>query len=124
MSSCICKPWRGYHLDQCPCQAKYEEIKAESQPSASNREEAVKLVAEGWLQTSRKYRQIVKVPLSDPLAELERLDPERAAKVRASAEEYLRNQAIAALHHYGEKRELTPALFEAFREEIKKMRGW
>jgi hypothetical protein len=124
MSQCICKPWKGYHLPACPCQSKYEELRRDELEAcdlsdAEAKAEAEKLVQEGWRQQSRKYRRVVLIPSgSSSIAELERLDPEGAAAVRRSAEEFLEREARASLRHYGETKELPLKVFEAFRKMV------
>ncbi len=60
MSLCICHPYPGYHLPDCPCQHAYQILKAreiaESLPDAEARDLGYRLAREGFHQTSRKYR--------------------------------------------------------------------
>lgn len=118
---CVCRPWRGSHLPECPCQAVYEEIRAnqlaECPLSDAEAEQlGAALVRDGWKQQSRKYRRVVKVPSgSSALGEIERLDPAEAARLRDAAAKSLENAARQQLWHYRETRELSLKVFEAFR---------
>jgi hypothetical protein len=123
---CVCKPWRGYHLPECPCQAAYERIREDEladDPLSDEEADAqgVAMVKEGWVQQSRKYRRVILVPAgTSAIAELERLDPERAAAVRERAAHFLETEARQSLWHYGETRTLPLRQFEAFRKAANK----
>lgn len=120
--TCICKPWKGFHLPECPCQAAYVKLRAleklEYELSPDDAELlAKKLVREGWQQQSRKYRRLVRVSqASSAIAELERHDPELAADIRARAAHFLETEARQALWRFAETQEVSPQVFEAFRK--------
>lgn len=58
MIECICKPWRGYHKQECPCQAVYEQHKRESVPTEHDVALAYMLRAAGYEQASRRHRMV------------------------------------------------------------------
>lgn len=96
--------------------AAYLEKKAEAEPTPEQLAEGERLAFAGWCQVSRKYRRVVHVPdASDALAELARVAPIEAERVRQRAEEYAQREARAVLWHHGETLTLDVGTFEAFR---------
>lgn len=128
--TCICKPWTGFHRQECPCQAAYEEqreaaLEEGPQDEAEIQALAAQLVAEGWRQKSRKYREVVRLAVEgSALAELERRDPEKAADLRTYHAKQLECSARTTLWHDGEKRALPLRVFEAFRAAAKASGVW
>lgn len=121
MSACICKPWLCYHLKACPCQAAYEANKP-PEPTDDDMATARELVAAGFVQASRKYRRIFKLPEKGmALEQLEFMDPLKAKLLRDRAAQALEAEARAVIWalHIGEERELTPAEFVAFQRAAK-----
>lgn len=120
--NCICRPWNGYHLDACPCQAAYQrsrEAELEADPTSDEDAAAfaAQLVADGWVQQSRKYRRVIRVPYGvSAIEELERLNPAAAEQTRLAAAMFIENQARAQLYRYAETRELSYKVFAAFRK--------
>lgn len=120
---CICKPWQGYHLPECPCQAEYEANRARllGDVTPERREEAQRyaasLVADGYCQVSRKYRRVVRVhPQGNAWEELMRVAPQEAARLRPFVDEFMERTARNALWHHGQKQELDLLTFEEFRK--------
>ena len=123
--TCICKPWRGYHCAECPCQVAYEGRRAELADLTDDEIAAGrKLVDERFVQVSRKYRRIFQLPEQGAAFEiLGRLDPEKAARMLEDAMRKLESEARSVLWALcmGETRELTPREFEAFRMAVAKV---
>jgi len=85
-------------------------------PTETETEEGERLAAEGWAQVSRRYRRVVRIPPSGGVwAELERVDPTEAERLRPVIAEFIERTARAALWHCGETRELSAGTFGAFR---------
>ncbi len=120
MSACTCQPWRGYHGPTCPCQAAYAAHRP-AEPTADEVAEAQALVAAGYVQVSRKYRRIFQLPApGTALGVLDRVDPGKAAALRASAAQRLEAEARSVVWalQLGDSRELDPSAFEAFRRAV------
>lgn len=103
--------------DACDCgQAERAAAHKPVEPTPSEREEGEQLASAGWRQVSRQYRRIVHVPdAGSAWAELERVAPAEAERLRPIIAEFVERTARAALWHCGETRELSPGTFAAFR---------
>lgn len=123
MSTCICLPWRGYHRAECPCQAAYEGHRAELADLTEDEIAAGRaLVADGWVQLSRKYRRVMQLPSQGTaLSVLEGIDPGKVRLLRERMEHALECEARSTIWalHLGETRELDPRAFAAFRKAVK-----
>lgn len=90
-------------------------------PTPEQQEEGRRLVAEGWMQTSRKFRHVARVPPGmSPIEALRAVDPRAAADLedrlqRWAADSFRRTHAqhpLVAENH----RELDIGTFAAFRK--------